>query len=101
MAEDDCADAESTTSRAGEGGLGIHFRRGSLQPGADEESDGQFSWCRMRQGRSVPERGTNRENGPQLQALIPRLCILEATHIVFGIMRVADLAETAHFSAAC
>ena len=56
MAEDHRADAEGAASGPGEGGLGVHVRGGGLQLGADEESAGQLSWCRMSQGRSVPAR---------------------------------------------
>src|SRR5262245_14778742 len=100
MAKDHRADAESASSGPGESGLGVHVRHSSLQSGADEESDGQFSWCRMSQGRSVPARGQNAQDRPQLHALRRLRRRVEVIYIAFGIIRVADFVEIGSFSAA-
>src|SRR5215467_14920551 len=101
VAEDHRPDAEGASSGVGESGLGVHVRRGSLQSGANEESDGQFSWCRMSKGRSVPARGQSAENGSQLQALTRLIRALRAGYIEFGIMRVANFVDFGRFSVAC
>ena len=101
MVEDNRTDAEGPTSRNREGGLGVHVRGGSLQPGEDEKSAGQLTWCRMSQGRSVPARGQSGQNAPQLQALTCLKSSAEGASSEFGIMRVADFSKIARFSASC
>ena len=79
------------------GGLGVHVRGGGLQLGADAETDGQPSWCRMSPGRSVPARGRNGQNEPQIEALRRVRSHLGCVHFQFGIMRVTDSAKIAVF----
>jgi hypothetical protein len=55
----------------------------------------------MSQGKSVPARGAGGQNEPQIQALTLSPSNLESSHMEFGIMRVADFAESQRFSAAC
>jgi hypothetical protein len=70
MAKDDRVGAASAPSGPGEGGLDIHLRSGGLQLGEDEKSAGQYSWCRMSQGRSVSTEERSGQNGSQSQALM-------------------------------
>jgi hypothetical protein len=79
LVEDDRADAESAASWNSQGEVGLHVRIGGVQLGAHEESAGQFSWCRMSQGRSVPARGQNGKLGQQLQTLMPLTGSFKAT----------------------
>ena len=101
MAEDHRVAAEGAASGPGESGLGGYFRGGGIQAGEDEESAGEFSWCRMSEGRSVPARGQSEQKGPQLQALMPLEGAFVAVCFEFGIMQVADFANIRRFPAAC
>ena len=101
LAEGHRAAAQAETSRTVQGGMDLHLRGGGLQPGADAKADGQPSWCRMSQGRSVPARGESGQKTPQLQALTLSTRVSGRPANRFGIMRVAVLARNRRFSAAC
>src|SRR5215472_14763179 len=101
MAEDYRSYTEGAASRDPESGLGVHLRGLSLQPGADAESAGQPGWCRMSQGRSVPERGQSGQNEPQIEGLRHFQSNLGCFCLQFGITQVTTLAENHLFSANC
>src|SRR5689334_16943267 len=101
MFEDDRTDAEGSTSRNREGGLGVHFRCGGIQPGATAKTTGQTGWCSMSQGRSVPERGQSGRKWPQIEQVSHLPGNLGAVCLQFGIMKVTDFAREYRFSAHC
>src|SRR5450755_2173499 len=101
MAEDDRPDEEGAASGNREGGLGVHLRSGGIQLGANAESTGQPGWCRMSQGRSVPERGQSDRKGSQLEQVIPLSGSLGVPCLQFGIMKVTAYVEKGRFSASC
>src|SRR5215469_10327025 len=101
MDEDGWGHAQATPSRTARCGVDVYLRGSCLQSGADEKSDGEAGWCRMRQRSSVPTLGRSRQNGPKIQALTVLVRILRSAHPQFGITRVTEFAEMRRFSAAC